>query len=504
MSDSIGGVPRRSRPTAGRSLLIAGVGAAAALTTSPAIAPAATVTKLARGIPMSASRDGRYVLVQRDVSGGAVLDRQGPELPGASTDTTTGGFVASGSPTSIGGVSGGTGVINPLAAGGPATTVFPETNIFDGIALAKNGHVAFSVTQTDGAPTSIVERDLDTGSVKTRVTGIDFPQLLSASEDGRVITFLSQLPTGGHAVSYQVDGQAPRVVDRFTVSATWVSTTPACADRLRAFRSSEPQDLQVVEDGDAARYAFVIKRQLGTFTRPGDDPPVTSYETVRLRADGSAEQIGTASASTYADVIALDRYSSAYLATGPLGTGGIMHADDGSTWTLPQAPDQYTNGPIAARGAVAFQSGRVQGDTGEDLVAYVIDGPQVGATQSGVFTTLPRAGDPELTPSTAATYAIPACPGVIADYATITPKSSGNSAGTVTYTPQPDAKLAAKSLKVTVSWFGIPIWVRSAGSATTVNLPAIVPGLSGFVATARVTLADSSVLSTSAALRRTR
>ncbi len=241
-----------------RRPLVLGLVLAAAL---PSTATAAPV-RLADGGVVDISADGRFVLLDD----GRLVDRTGDQsLPAAGGTPLD---LASGSPVVLQRTPGGQLQVRRPGADPEFVNIAP-----DGFAvpagpakLVRNGTVV--IFQTTQSPVRIIERNLDTDTSTVRAEG---RSLLDASEDGRVITWIRQVPAAvpppgrvvapgapsgptaaGTAVGYTVEDQAPRLIK----VSSW-RQYPAigqedvtCPTATRIFRAS-PLRLLVSQDGVA-------------------------------------------------------------------------------------------------------------------------------------------------------------------------------------------------------------------------------------------------------------
>lgn len=512
--------------------LVRGASTAAALTVllaTSAAAASASPTRVKNQGFVDVSSNGRYVLT----SDGAITDR--------TTDSTvlpigTGSplDLANDAPISLESASGaGLVVRSPANPDGTFVSIGPSgTGVpISGTArLVRNGTaVIFATTER---PTRIIERDLTTGTSTVRLTGAT---LLDASEDGKVITWQrstgeitrpagsAPIPgdptagTTGVAVGYQVAGAEPRVVDVTHYAQQRLGNpSTTCPEQVGA-NVTTPVSLDVSQDGAAARYTLV----LGTAFKSAWYP-FTSHQYSRLTSSGDPLVIATDDTQTSVAHVTTDPVSGAYTVVtdnhGSYPTYNVAKVvgDDGTSHALAIAPTDTPNTAALFTTAAPFARGAGAAFTaipavGTQSGTWLDDGFGAVGTSTTPWLGLPREGDAVDSAATKADTAFISCgvvtapvAGTIADYAPLTVKTTGNSAGSIAFTKAPAGKIAAKSLTVSVSWFGLQLSTRTTTTDGTVTLPAIVPGVSGFKATERVTLTNGTVVSASTALRRTR
>lgn len=502
------------------------------LATSPTLAAAAPVRVNASGV-LDASTDG-HLLLLRD---GSVVDRQTGAVRLLADPDQNLDLAADSLATLQRSADGylflrtllpdGSG-FERLVSASPAGLPIRATTAV----LARDATTVFFTTA--GPSPSIIERDLTTDTSTVRLTNAT---LLDASEDGRVITFSRALPAiqrpagaaivgdpgapiPSLAIGYQVAGGAPRLIDqtRYAQQASG-SIEQGCPTSVSS-ALTRPLDLHVSQDGDGGRYVLT---QVSTSSSKGG--ALTSTTFTRLGANGE-QVIGTTDGqSTGAATITTDPVSGAYVLTvSPRLSGWIssarMTTDDGRSFALPvpapagapvSATTQYVNVVPFSRGAGAASDLRIWAMPAGPLEQYSgawvdADLGEVGPT-TAAWAELPRAGDAVLAADLASDQTWVTCPGVVgapADYAAIQPMTTGNSAGTIAVRRSPYGKVPATRVTATVRWYGLPIWTRRVTADATLRLPALLPGVPGFAASVTITLTDGTVLTESAALRRTR
>lgn len=505
--------------------LVRGASTAAVLTLALAGTASATPTFVHSDGMIDVSSDGRYVLS----ANGELRDRSGAGVGQLPMGIRTPVDLADRAPIALeSDFNTGTLWVHDKDHGavvvniGPNGTSVPTTGTGR---LVRNGTaVIFATTER---PTRIIERDLTTGTSTVRLSGAT---LLDASEDGQVITWQRAIgtiartsgtpipgdPTSGHtavAVGYQVAGSAPRVVDVTHYKQVRTGNPePVCPEMVGADETI-PTSLDISQDGSSARYSLV----LGT-TRSLWWYPFRADAWKRL-TDGGPVQIASDDTQTTVAHVTTDPVSGAFTVitdnhgSYPNYNQAALIGDDGSSSPLTVAPAGSTDTAALYLKAVPFNRG---GGVAYSALTRAgvssgtwVDEPAAAGASTTPWTTLPRSSDPVDGPSTTPDATFITCPptvvdGTIADYAPLALKTTGSSAGTITFTPAPAGKTTATSLTATVSWFGIKLWSRSATTAGTITLPAIFPGLAGFKATETVKLTNGTVLTSSTALRRTR
>ncbi len=384
--------------------------------------------------------------------------------------------------------------------------------------LVKNGaEVIFSTKEPNPR---ILARDLVTNATTVRMTGV---QLLDASDDGRVITYLRVMPTtqrppsapqlldnlpnGGldvRAVGYQVDGEAPRWIAR-TVFSQRATLDPRdatrCSGRATGDGDGQPFDLRVTQAGDQQ---YTLVASIGAIRTP-------ETSVVRLQADGSRpEKLGGLSLPSFDSTPRLDPGSTAYVAAGLSATDASWSsaADDGTTRLIPSSLDvarvSGTVMPVDRGRTVVFTGVDA---SGRALGTFVDEGPGVGATQTGALLRLPRPADPVDFGTVPADASWAKCPPAVtareaANYAAVVVRTHGRSAGRVTLRLAPAGLARAQRVRLTVRHRGRATWTRSVTRSRRVTLPRLSIGARGYALHMRVTLTDGRVLAATTALRR--
>ena len=390
------------------------------------------------------------------------------------------------------------------------------------------------IFQTQGANAPITEFDVATQTPTVRLSGP--VQLDGASEDGKVITWSKALPAetrpagtvppghadtasvAGHAVGYQVKGDVPHVVATTTFDQRLGGPNGGipCSQQYGIADIVDPTGLEVAQDGAAGgRYTLL----LSAYNTYGIYPQDSGVSTKRLTLTGSdliagggytVRSVQTQDPISAANALVVTSHGSA-----PSSNSASVTAEDGTTLGISYPLTDTSTDPAGftdrvfpfARGAGAVFTGNSRSN--EQAGTFVALGDPVGASTFDQWLTLPRAIDPvlsgaERTQTKWASCVEPPAPSP-ADYAPITLKTTGNSAGTVGVVLRPaGATVPATSVTATVSWFGLRLWSRTATTSTPMALPAIPAGVPGFKVTVKITLADGRVVTESAALRRTR
>lgn len=475
--------------------------AVAALVAAPA-SHASTTELVADGRLVDASSDGRYALIQR---GDAVLV----------VDHTTGSERAvpdGGTPLDLADHSprvliqrGHDLFVDDLDAGTSTLVNFDETGqwvstIGRGKLVEDGRRVIFNAVDTPFS--RILSRNLATETTTVRVTNGGL--LRDASEDGRVVTYLRPLPRAyrpallakhpddppagvvGAVVGYQIIGAAPRVVTATVFSQSQPATNDqaTCLATPLSTTDGTPVDLRISQDGDAPRYRLTtIGRANLSWRVPVYDPAGGYFATDTV--DG-----GDTSTGSYA--IGVDPRSAASstrngpLPGPPVTTSVTVDDDRAAHWFLTGFHIWLVNlAPVipVQRGAAVLYSGQwpdgtwttwleqarpavAAGTTATDFSSladrYSADGPSVGLKPNWAFCG-------------------PAVPkGAPADYAAITPRSSGTSAGSVAVTLAPAGKSPARYVDLTLRLAGIQVWSRHVTASSTAVLPQILPWTQGY------------------------
>lgn len=504
-------------------------GGAAALALAALAAPSAdaAATKVVPYPVVDISSDGRYLLH----ANGDVVDRVGTN--GLPMSTTAPVDLADRAPIALGrDFTNGNLFLRTLQAPrGTVANIGPEGTTVPASTgkLVQNGSVLiFSTTERPGR---IIKRDLAAGTSTVLMSGAT---LLDASEDGRVISYVRQLPgvsrpagstpiegdpgpsKTGQAVGYQVDGGAPHVVATTRWRERAVGELSGTCPTLVEVDTTTPTDLKISQRGQqGGTYSLVLT----TADQRGGGYPFTATTIARLNATGAATII-TSDGQTTGASINVDPVS---------GAAGVILSDKANGFplvnsarviepsgaqvplTIP-APEGSTDTGAAFSNALPFNGGASVAFTARSRAAnatwaYVDDSLTPGTDQTP-WTTLPRSIDPVDGASTkiAATWAdcTPPPAGTFGEYVGFALKTTGSSAGFFTVTSSPAGRLKAESYRAAITWGGLTAWRRSGAADATVFLPSIPVGLPGLKLTVSVKLTDGTVLTQSVALRRTR
>lgn len=472
--------------------------AAALLLAVPTSAQADSFAKLADGHLIDASSDGRYVLYS-DASGRHVVDRTAGTITAVPAGAEQ---LADRSPRVL--VDTGTGyAVLDLAAGTttPATVDTTGATVSsDRAVLVRDGRDVIFSTGT-GAATRILDRDLQAGTTRLRLSGYD---LLDASEDDRVITWRRQLapaqrpantrptttdPAGGaagQAVGYAVDGSAPRVLRRTQWREVDYGATPGtCQQRAYTITSEEFLSLQVQQDATNGRYAFLLATRNINPQIPHEQTTWSTIDATGDRAFLVGEQ-GYSYASSIVDPVS-GAYSQVYgYADGVIRGHGILFPDDGHDRDvhIPGPGEQNDLNSAQSviptdRGASAIVESTNPAGTSE--VHAFASGETNGPTQRE-WITAPRTTDtldsPSLTP--AAEWINCPNPGVFSDYVTFAPNPGRSRTVAVTMQYPPLGIIPQSYVRANVTWLGLTVWTRTFTKPGTFNTPALPQGLGGF------------------------
>lgn len=512
----------RARFTALAPSATAGVLAAAML--FPAIASAAP-ERVSDGFLIGAGSDGRYLQVVR------ASETPGFEEEGI-MDSTTGEFtavtdliedVADRSPTVL--LYTGQAIVRDLATGAEERVdvdVNGERISWNHGLLVRDGRGVIFEAGVPGFDGPVIfERDLDTGVTTERLRGAT---LLSASEDGRVITWQRTVlggapPAGiqphpdapeeapaGLAAGYHVRGDAPRVVATPSWTQKLAEGEGKCEDRQLLQGQTMPYGLEVQQDGvGGGRYLLALQWREYS---PGYPIPTGGVD--RIDAEGRTP-LGT-STFTQNDAVTLDPVSSAWAKSvhrhgQTLWTEAQVTDDRGQTWEVELPAEEGTTTPATGvkerivpinRGAGAIFRGDPRpgqmGDTPSGTYAET-GRPAVDGTSTAKWLALPRSSDAADGPSVkvAAEWVDctpeeePAAPrGVFADYVQITVKPRGNASAAVSVNLKPSGKEPATSAVFRMSWLGLPFATRTVTRSQALALPSIIPWLPGYRVDTRV------------------
>lgn len=507
---------------------------AGALVAATAPAQASPVLLGSPAAVTDASSDGRYVLLDD-----GVLDRTtSTTLPlGAGTPVA----LADRAPRVL--VNTGTGlVVRDLATGTEqvanvdpsGATVAPSQ--FIAAELVDNGRVV--VFTTGEATPRIIERNLATETSTVRLTGAT---QLDVSEDGQIVTYRRELASvtrpagvtpapntpssvGGTAVGYQQRGQAPRIVERSTWTQKLVPNpgVSTCSERRAEETTTTPWALQISQNG-AGKYALYVTRTRALGPAWGYSSVITDRVTETgtilltdsgnpsVRDDFQADPVSGAYTLIHTTHGAMNRWNVATLVSQD-GTGRTLRVlpVTGPGGTFDESSLTVEALPINGGAGVVY---RAAPNTADQFLGrpniYIDEAGPAGPSVGTPWLTLPRPGDvvdtAEVRPDvTWADCGLVAAPATIADYAALTLRTTGNSAGSVAVTIAPAGKAKAKSVTATVSWLGLPFSVRRVTTDTTIKLPGIPVGIGGFKLTLVATLDNGQTVRSGTALRRTR
>lgn len=504
-------------------------GGVAALALAALAAPSAhaAATKAFPYPVVDVSSDGRYLLHVN----GDVVDRTGSN--GLPQGTTAAVDLADHAPIALGrdANNGLLLVRTQQAPRGTVASIGPDgTSVPAGTGkLVENGTaLIFSTTER---PNRIIKRDLVAGTSTVLMTGAT---LLDASEDGKVITYVRQLPnvsrpagstpvdgdpgpsTTGQAVGYQVAGGQPRVVAVTTWRERAVGELDGTCPTKVEVDITTPVDLKISQRGQAGgTYSLVLTQT----DQRGGGYPFVATTIARLNATSASTIVSTDGQTTNATispdpvsgaagVIVNDKANSF-----PLANDARLLEPSGAQerLTIP-APEGSTDTAALFTKALPFNGGAGVAFTAKSRAANAtwtyLDESLTPGTDTTPWTALPRAVDAVDGAGTKidATWAGCAAPpaGTFGEYVGLALKPTGSSAGFLTVTSSPAGRLTATSYRAAISWNGLTLWRRSGAADATVALPWIPAGLPGFKLTVAVTLADGTVLSQSTALRRTR
>lgn len=504
-------------------------GGAAALALAALAAPSAHAapTKAFPYPVVDVSSDGRYLLHVN----GDVVDRSGTN--GLPQGTLISLDLADHAPIALGtDVTSGSLYVRTLQAPrGTIASIGPDGKSVPASTgkLVQNG--AALVFSTTERPARIIKRDLATGTSTVLMTGAT---LLDASEDGRVITYLRQLPnvgrpagstpvdgdpgpaTSGQAVGYLVAGGQPHVVSVTKWRERAVGELSGTCPTKVEVDVTTPLDLKVSQRGQAGGSYSLI---LTTSDQRGGGYPFAATTITRLSATSGATIVSTDGQTTNA-TISPDPVSGAAgvivndKANGyPLANDARIVEPSGAVERLAiPAPEGSTDTAAFFRKALPFNAGAGVAFTATSRAANAtwtsIDESLTPGADTTPWTELPRAVDAVDGAGTKidATWAECEAPpaGTFSEYVGLALKTSGSSAGLFTVTSSPAGRLKAASYRAAITWNGLALWRRSGAADATVRLPWIPAGLPGLKLTIAVTLADGTVLSQSTALRRTR
>lgn len=480
---------------------------AATLCAAPTTSFAApTVTRLTETPAIDVSSDGRYVLL----SDGTVIDRTAgttsEAVPGTPVDLAAASpkvlFTAGGKLYVKDAFEAGAGTLVSLnAAGTPVEATKGQ--------LVRNGaEVVFVPPTTFGLHTIEVGEPKSTVRMLHATSG-------SASEDGRVLVFSMNLApeprpaglkagnakaaVGGQLVGYSVDGGAPRRLGVTKVEERLAAPSGAitCATNTAYYKTTTPTLTRLAQDGlTGGRYQFTPSTRVNDTLY--DTWPTTQY-TDEYQDPTSGAYVSILTTHGAAPVYNFPRI--------------INEAATSTDLGFPTNPPAETDSFGFARSAYPFAKGAGailvgQPRSGAPGGTFVVEGLPTDGAPVIPWQTLPRAEDPlvtgqETVEASWATCKDPAPPAV-SDYATIVPKLTGNSAGSITTTLAPAGRPPAKSVTATLSWYGLRIWSRTSTASGVINLPAIPVGIPGFKVTVTLPLADGRTATTTVALRRTR
>lgn len=494
-----------------RSPLRAALGAASIGVVALAVAPVSaladpTVTRLTNDRAIDVSSDGRYVLLDT----GAVLDRTttttSDAVPGTPLDLASNApkvlYNAGGKlyvKDAFGTAPGTLVSLNPAGAAIEAPT---------GQLVRGGNEVVFFPGTTGGLHTIEVGASASTLRIARATSG-------TASEDGRVLTYVAPLPpeprpaglkarnakaaVGGSLLAYSVDGAAPRLLGVTKVEERLGAPSGAitCATNTAYYKTTTPTLAAFSQDGLAGgRYQFVPSTR--TSDTLYDTWPVISY------TDTFQDPVSGAYGSVFTTHGGAPTFNSPRITNEAGATAELFYP--------PSLPQQTIDAGFASRalpfsrGAGAILVGQPRG--GAPAGTFVVEGLPTGGESVIAWQELPRAEDPLVTGQEQVEASWATCqdpvPPAATDYVTITPSATGNSAGKITTNLMPAGQPPAKSVTATVSWYGIRTWSRTSTTSGVITLPSIPVGLPGFKVTVKLPLADGTTVTTSTALRRTR
>lgn len=489
----------------------------------------ADATRLVDGRLIDATSDGRYVLYAAD-SGPRLLDR----TAGTSVPVPDGAEqLADRSPRILVKDVDGYRVLDTTTGTLTLATLDESVNAVPASSpeLVRDGRSLIFQTGT-AAAARILERRLDTASTVVRATGVS---LLHASEDARVITWSRPLPPAfrpdgqiplaadpaggvpGTAVGYRVDDQAPRVL-RTTQWAQWPTDNfnAYCPQWTYRTVTSEPLDLDVLQDGAEGRYALALTTNDASTTGFAPDSIATTLitptaEATLLRAPIAEETVD----------FAFDSVSSAFSFVvrfrepdGSLRRGrGYLFAEDGSRSELGVTLDQYGNAvrapdPLTVvpilRGAGAIADA-ITDDAPRGVYAFP-GGTLPASEHPNGWLTLPRATDPldgaSIRPAARYHVCLPAAP--LGSYVEVAPATNAQRTRVVRYTPAPDRQRYASSTRLTakVTWLGVTVWQRTFNNPGTFATPALPAGWTGFRLSLAVQLDSTPTITSSRSIDR--
>ncbi len=483
-------------------------------------APAsATPVQVAEGALVDVSSDGRFVLLDD----GRVIDRRGDAgLPGS---TATPLALADRAAVVLERTAGGQLQVRRRDAPPEFVNVGP-----DGFAvpagparLVRNGQAV--IFQTTQSPVRIIERDLTTDTSTVRAEG---RSLLDASEDGRVITWIRQVPAAvpppgrivapgapsgptavGTAVGYVVDDQAPRVAR----VSTWKQEQAVGQDGVTCpntiLSRTSPKDLLISQRGSAnadSTYVLAVTQRKQVAVQP----PAPDFDlTERLNAAGAIQQ----SQDEFQTELKLDPVSAALgqaidfpddppntppsqqnvdfgLISDGYGRGGVIDID--ATVGTVRRVLPYADGAGAAV-TVRAPDGALS-VWADDVAVAVTDPPK------GFWSTLPRAGDPLDSPSLTVDAGWYFCdqlvPASASNYLQLNfPVPTWRSLGTVTTQLTPAGSKPAKRATFNIRW-GYPagpiLWSKTVTANTTFRLPPNPLNFTNFVYERIITFADGT------------
>ncbi len=281
--------------------------------------------------------------------------------------------------------------------------------------------------------------------------------------------------------------------------------------------TSEPLDLDVLQDGAAGRYALALTTNDTSTTGFAPDSIATTLitptaEALLLRAPIAEETVD----------FAFDSVSSAFSFVvrfrepdGSLRRGrGYLFGEDGSRSELGITLDQYGNAIRGAdsdtvvpilRGAGAIADAT---DDGVPRGVYAFPSGTLPADDEhpNGWLTLPRAADPldgaSIRPAARYHVCLPAAP--FSSYVEVAPATNAQRTRVVRYTPAPDRQRYTSSTRLTakVTWLGVTVWQRTFNNPGTFTTPALPAGWTGFRLSLAVQLDSTPTITNSRSIDR--
>jgi hypothetical protein len=493
------------------------LGATALFTTTGAAQ--AEVTRLADGALIDATSDGRYVLYEA-APGPRLLDRTaGTTIPvpagaEALADRSPRVLLRDGTGYRVYDAATGTIVLATLNEN---TDPVPASKAV----LVRDGQSVIFET-TAGGSTRTLERDLSTATTTERLSGVQF---LDASEDGHVVTYQRALPPTfrpagqqalkgdpaggipGTAVGYRVDQGTPRIVNRTSWSQTTLDLGAAqCNARNYVWNTSEPFDLDVIQNGATGTYGFKLRtHQTSVYSTPGDTDLTTWLYGNPSAFPSFVDRTAESTISITQDpVSAAYGFSVEFSEDGVLGRGhGHLIGGDGQSRDLPNIGEIEATGADVGRTVLPVRSGAdavfdalpVGGTRG----VYLAESGQPSGPNPNGWRTLPSSADSVDTAALRADARYANCQyaGAITDYVKVSPAAGTSRVQKVTYTPYLTEQISASLLTARITWFGVTVWSRTFNRPGTFSTPALPRGVAGFKLGLSVRLTDGPPIATS-------